>query len=206
MPLDSRAVDAIHTRLLARYGTRWTALYAGVPPEAVKADWADVLDGVQPQQIRRALGNLPPDYVPNAAQFRALALSGPPPMAEQTRLHYERPPADRARLVAMLSRIGELQAKRGPKSWAYDLRERERQGEDLSEWQRAAWRRALNAQGDDGVPPDIARTARLKDESLNRAADYAEQHGIDLNTAPQVSDATTDYQRWCNETGYGRTL
>lgn len=187
MPLDSRTVDAIHTRLLARYGTRWTALYAGVPAEAVKADWADVLDGLQLHGIRRALSSLPPDYVPNAAQFRALALSGPPPMLDAAKLTEDRPTADRPRLARMLARIAELQAGRGPKQWAYDLRDRERRGERLSEVQRSAWREALRA-GDDGARPDAELTLRLKDETAQRVAEYADRLGIDMTAQPVFAD------------------
>lgn len=188
MPLDSRTVDAIHTRLLARYGTRWTALYAGVPPEAVKADWADVLDGLQLFGIRRALSLLPMDYVPNAAQFRALALSGPPSTVDSTAIAADRPPADRPRLVRELSRIAELQSKRGPKQWAYDLRDREKRGERLSQLQRSAWREALRAPESGGGETDLALTARLKDESARRVAEYAERMGIDMTTQPVFFD------------------
>ncbi len=192
MPLDSRTVDAIHTRLLARYGTRWIALYAGVPPEAVKADWADVLDGLQLFGIRRALSLLPVDHVPNAAQFRTLALSGPPPTVDASAIAADRPPADRPRLVRELSRIAELQAKRGPKQWAYDLRAREQRGETLSQTQRFAWREALRAFDISGGESDAALTARLKDEAARRVAEYAERMGIDMTREPTFADQASD--------------
>ena len=70
--LELRYVDRIHTRLLARYGSKWINLYAGVDAEIVKADWCEQLARVQPDAIRYALDNLPADSPPNAAQFRAL--------------------------------------------------------------------------------------------------------------------------------------
>jgi hypothetical protein len=40
--------------------------------EAVEADWAEQLDGMSPQSIRRALESLPHDYPPTCTAFRAL--------------------------------------------------------------------------------------------------------------------------------------
>jgi hypothetical protein len=72
MALELRYVDRIHTRLLARYGSKWINLYAGVDADMVKADWCEQLARVQPDAIRYALDNLPPDSPPNVGQFRAL--------------------------------------------------------------------------------------------------------------------------------------
>ena len=40
MSLDSRWIDAIHTRLMVRYGAKWLNMWAGIDPEMVK----EVLD------------------------------------------------------------------------------------------------------------------------------------------------------------------
>jgi hypothetical protein len=72
MAMEARYVDRIHTRLLARYGSKWINLYAGVEPELVKADWSEQLARVDAKGVRFALEHLPPDFAPNAAQFRAL--------------------------------------------------------------------------------------------------------------------------------------
>jgi hypothetical protein len=77
MPLDLRWVDRLHQRLLVRYGSRWTSLWAGVDPQLVRADWSDVLDGISPEGISYALAHLPPEFPPSAMQFRALAASRP---------------------------------------------------------------------------------------------------------------------------------
>lgn len=75
MALHQRFVDEIHARLLVRYGSKWLNLWAGVPEQAVKADWCEQLAAVTPAGVRYALDNLPDDYPPNVAQFRALCMT-----------------------------------------------------------------------------------------------------------------------------------
>ena len=75
MALHLRFVDEIHGRLLVRYGSKWINLWAGVPEQAVKADWSEQLANVTPDGVRFALANLPEDHPPNAAQFRALCMT-----------------------------------------------------------------------------------------------------------------------------------
>ncbi len=70
--LESRYVDRLHARLLVRYGAQWLRQYEGLDEALVKADWAEVLDGVSAEGIRYALENLPADWPPNAKQFRGL--------------------------------------------------------------------------------------------------------------------------------------
>jgi len=52
---------------------------------------------------------------------------------------------DPDRVVVLLQRLA--QRTRHHKQWAYDLRDREKRGEELSEVQRAAWRGALTYGG-----------------------------------------------------------
>lgn len=72
MPMPLRFVKEIHSRLQVRYGSTWTTKWAGLDQEAIEADWADQLDGMQPESIRKALASLPPDYPPTAPAFRVL--------------------------------------------------------------------------------------------------------------------------------------
>lgn len=76
MPLDSAWVDQIHARLLVRYGSHWRAMFAGIDPDAVKADWAQSLAGMTAAAIRYALDNLPEDRPPTVAVFKRLCLQG----------------------------------------------------------------------------------------------------------------------------------
>ena len=75
MALPLRYVDEIHARLMVRYGSAWTAKWAGFDAtmmQAVKADWSNELDGMSSQAIRKALDSLPDDFPPTATAFRKL--------------------------------------------------------------------------------------------------------------------------------------
>lgn len=72
MPLQSRWVEEVLARLQVRYGTRWSSLWQGIDPELIKADWAEQLDGMAPENIRKALSSLPDDFPPTATAFRKL--------------------------------------------------------------------------------------------------------------------------------------
>ena len=74
MPLPLRYVEEIHARLAVRYGSTWTAKWAGLDQAAIAADWADQLDGMTPAGISKALASLPPEFPPTAPAFKALGL------------------------------------------------------------------------------------------------------------------------------------
>ena len=61
--LPTRWADELFGRLSLRYGAAFLAQYRDLDLEAVKADWADVLDGFErfPEAIRHALSVLPAD-------------------------------------------------------------------------------------------------------------------------------------------------
>jgi hypothetical protein len=73
-------VEEIHRRLLTRYGARWVSLWAGIEQRDIQADWAQQLDGMSPDGIKYAMGNLPPDFPPTATAFRALGNRRPDPV------------------------------------------------------------------------------------------------------------------------------
>ena len=70
-------VKRIHGRLLVRYGVAWIRMWEGIPEDAVRADWAEMLSGVSAESMDYALDNLPLDKPPNAAQFKALCINRP---------------------------------------------------------------------------------------------------------------------------------
>lgn len=139
MALESRWVDAIHARLLVRYGTRWINLWAGIPEEAVKADWAAELHGLGGDAIRHALEHLPPEFPPTVTQFKALALGRSEPPLKALPAPKANPEVV-AQVVASAKSIG---AGCVGKEWAHRLREREERGEKLPAASRAMWRAAL---------------------------------------------------------------
>lgn len=140
MALASQTVDAIFRRLLARYGSAWNAKWAGVPEEDVKTDWANVLGRFSREAVLYALEYLP-EFPPTAGQFREICIRAPQREPEQQLLDAPKP--DPARLAAELERLHQMLKDRAPKQWAYDLQEKERSGERLTEVQRQAWREAL---------------------------------------------------------------
>ena len=141
MALELRWVDAIHARLLVRYGTRWISMWANIPEDAVKADWANELHGLGGDAISHALEHLPPEFPPTVAQFKALALGRSEPKLKALPAPKANP-AVVAQVVALAKTIG--QGCIG-KEWAHRLREREEAGEILTAAQRVMWRAAIEA-------------------------------------------------------------
>lgn len=144
-------VDRIFARMLVRYGSEWIRRWEGVPEEAVKADWAEQLDGMErsPARIKYALDNLP-DRPPTVTEFRAAC----------NRFHADElqklpaPVPDREtveRFRAATADIGKHKAD--PFAWARNLREIEQSGHGrLTLAQRDMWRAVLNEDGTNRAP------------------------------------------------------
>jgi hypothetical protein len=149
MPLSQRWTDAIFARMLVRYGAQWLRMWDGVPMEAVKADWARELEGLEGngRVIQYALEHLPSDFPPNAAQFKLLCANRPEP--EHKAL--PAPKADPERVKAALERMNALKSKLGPADWAHQMRDREKAGESLTETERTMWRAAVRNVPEPGV-------------------------------------------------------
>ena len=133
-------VRAVHARMLVRYGSRWTSMYSDVKPEMVEADWCEQLEGVRPKAIEYALVNLPLQWPPNAAEFRALCNARPDSVP---RLPAPHEPASDEVVQEAVGR-----ARRGAfgamdRQWANRLRQREESGHKLTQAQRDMWRQAL---------------------------------------------------------------
>ena len=140
--LEPRWIDAIHTRLLTRFGSKWIAANAGVDERLVKEDWLRELSGFGGVAIRHALDNLPVSFPPTLGEFKALCLRAPLPQYKQL----EAPKADKAKVDAALAQMGKLKRPGediGPRAWARRLKAREEQGDRLTRAQRDAWRDAL---------------------------------------------------------------
>lgn len=73
-------VDRLFQKLHAMYGRQWTDMWAGAPLDAVKAEWARTLTGVEPEAMRLALDAMLtagkafppslPEFVSLCRQFR----------------------------------------------------------------------------------------------------------------------------------------
>jgi len=105
MSLPATWIDRIFTKLTLVYGREFLARWdsAGVPIEAVKADWAHELEGFDqwPEAIAHALKNLPPERPPTVLQFRELCRKAPPkplPALPEPKANPERVRAELAKL------------------------------------------------------------------------------------------------------------
>lgn len=82
MALPASWVDNLFGRLTVRYGAAFLRQWPDVDLAAVKADWADVLDGISGDSIGYALRYLPV-LPPNAMQFRDVCRRAPVPEVPQ---------------------------------------------------------------------------------------------------------------------------
>jgi hypothetical protein len=144
MALDSRWVDAIHSRLLVRYGALWLNQWSGVAPELVKADWAQELAPFadMPEAIKHALEHLPDDKPPTVAAFKRLCVQSPrmaPPALPA-------PTASAEVVKAAIAKALGPKSDTDPKSWAWKLRKREMECGRLTPAQRSMWREALKVE------------------------------------------------------------
>ena len=150
MSLPQTWIEALFSRLAVRYGTAWSQMWTGLELDAVAADWAQVLDGVNGASIAHALNCLPLDRPPTATKFRELCRSAPDTSYKPPQL--DAPKADPDRVHAELAKMKAVQSAR-PKEWAHRLMEREGQQNGkrgatshngvLSMAQRSMWRSAL---------------------------------------------------------------
>lgn len=142
MSLPDAWVNQLFAKLTVRYGAAFMRQYAGLDPDEVKADWADVL-GIFAQSkdaLRYGLEHIPADKPPNALQFRDLCRR-PTEHATST-LRLPMPKADPALARAVRAAWKPVGAG-GPRAWAERLRDREQRGEQLTRFQAEAWRTAL---------------------------------------------------------------
>ena len=75
--MQSSWVDRIFEKLAIRYGAMFMDQYREADIEAVKRDWAEVLDGVQADSVSFAFAYLPFEKAPNAMQFREICRKAP---------------------------------------------------------------------------------------------------------------------------------
>lgn len=123
------------------YGREFLGRYDGHDLVPIKQIWADALAGFadKPESIKYAIDNLPSDKAPNHLQFRDLCRKAPP--KEFERLSYA--PAKGDGYANFASAFSSHQDAKDHKAWAKRLKQREEDGEVLSQIQRDAWREAL---------------------------------------------------------------
>lgn len=120
MPFPSSWVDHLFAKFAARYGAAWSRAYQDVDPAAVKADWAEVLDGYEAKHdaIRYGLRYLPVDRPPTATQFREICAKCP--SYDIPKLVAPVDPPDPERVRAAVSSAGAASSERSqyrPGEW-----------------------------------------------------------------------------------------
>lgn len=179
MPLPLEVVDEIHKSLSVAWGQRFMALYDGVPDEALRADWAQVLDGITPRQLQFALDNLPGGRPMDAREFRALCVRCP---AEQDQLALP-DMAPRPAPEMLRDKLAQLKVPR-----------------DNSEPERVRWARGFVARF--GEPGRALRQQQR--EFLVAARKILERHEArGLEEAKRDAQAKTDAALASQEAGHG---
>ena len=141
-------LSTILSRLQLAYSGRFPP--RGIDAAAFRQEWGRELSGLDADQIKHAMANLPPDNPPNVLQFRALCLSRPKPVTrpEPQPKKVTAAPEVTQKLRAVHTEksktVNAMGAAVDPRGWARKLKAREEKGEDLSRLQREAWREALN--------------------------------------------------------------
>lgn len=102
MPLQTSWVDHLFAKLTVRYGAAFLRQWPDADPALVKADWAEVLDGVRGDSLSYTLRYLPA-APPNAIQFRDLCRRAPAP--HQLQLPAPAPSADPERVQRIMARL-----------------------------------------------------------------------------------------------------
>lgn len=150
--MEHNTIDALFSRLTMAYGTRFREQWAGQSPEAVKRLWRHELRSMPAHRIRWALNHLPPDFPPNAMQFRSLCAKAPSRDDGVPQLTQRWAPPDPSMLSRMQALADPSRLHHDPLAWAVRLRDRERSGEHLTALQREAWREALRYDEERGNP------------------------------------------------------
>jgi hypothetical protein len=164
MSLPGPWVDRIFGKLSLVYGRDFLMRWEGLDLDAVKADWADALDGYEHYgagALAYALEHLPAKP-PTILEFRDIANRGPfktdtPPLLphSQTQAQRERSEQIRKDALAKLKVIADemREAKKpDPKAWARRLLHREACGERLPPYSLKCAREAL------GIEPHQQRS------------------------------------------------
>jgi hypothetical protein len=184
--LESQVVESVFARMLARYGNTWFTKWDAVPIEALKADWGRQLQGLSRDELLWGLGNLPPDLVPNAAQFRQLCRELPekpaPQLAAPAKTEEEKARSKQIREAALAAvrDVGFVATRAKARAQAEDFERRIAAGERLSFAQRDWLASAKPLLSDLTMPGDFKPIP----PELLPAAMRADAHVFEPDAAP----------------------
>jgi hypothetical protein len=143
MALPDGWVDYVFSKLTVRYGAKWLGQWEGVPLQAVRVDWSQVLDGLQARDgaaLLYGLQYLPDDFPPTATEFRKLCNRCPDPTPQLPAPEVDRDKA--AQVVAKLREIRDA-PKQPPRALWDRLKARLDNGERLPLLEREMVEEAL---------------------------------------------------------------
>jgi len=180
MAMPSAWIDRIFEKLQLVYGSHFTGRWSGVSIEAVKADWAHELDGMEqhPESIKHALQHLPIDQPPTVLQFRELCRKALLPKHKELPAPPVNPEAARA-VAAKLAKVSQHIGDHLTPIRALMHRELAGPGHGLTKFQREFWRKALKReiwaqhQIDTSQPFDLAALKAAVDQRNARAQEVA---------------------------------
>ena len=143
MSLPLPWVERIFEKLTLVYGRTFLDRWAGLDIEAVKADWAHELDGLErkPEAIAYALKNLPAERPPTVLEFRAITYKRPADAA----VVIEAPQASPETVAANLLAMAPVRKTPLPdmKDWARRIVARAEQGDKIRPYSLQLARGAL---------------------------------------------------------------
>lgn len=125
---NERWIERLFERLAVKYGRDFMSQYAGLEPEAVKADWAHELrdyTGERGGQIMRwALEHLP-ERVPNSIQFHNICRQAPRPEQAALPMPPGKPISDEQRAALKALKILRDRPHGVDIGWAYALAQKD---------------------------------------------------------------------------------
>ena len=149
MSLPFKVVDRLFDRMISTYGAQWSRQWADVPINEIKTAWAHELAAYTTNlnAIGWALENLP-IKVPNLIEFKHLCKQAPRPESlalSEPKAAAEVVDRELAKIAAEAFKLpvdgrGNVDHKR----WARRLKERDKEGENITMIQRRFYQIALD--------------------------------------------------------------
>lgn len=143
-PIPLHWVESLFSRMAIRYGAVWLNHWQGIDLDAVKLDWSNELAGLSNEALKYGVVNLPLDKPPTLGQFKAVCLRSPVGVQRMLTDDVKADP-ERVRQLTEKAKLATAIKRKSANrlQWAYDLQEREKNGEHLNQVQSQMWRDAL---------------------------------------------------------------
>lgn len=117
-------IDRLFERFSLMYGADWSAKWAGIPLEKVKASWAEDLAFASGEQVRKALAHCRTNnkFPPSCPEFAGLCKAfAPSPGGFLSALPAPRGGEINPRVMTEIAKFLEAGRERDPKDWARQI-------------------------------------------------------------------------------------